>query len=401
MKKGYGIILILVILLTTVVFAQKDPGAGKLMELFSVEDSQVANLFDESVLAQVPVQQLVLILKQYKSVLGDLIEVSGTSGNYTLIFSRGTAPSQIYLNDEGKIIGLWFGQWNLSPTDDDLSGLLEEFKALEGKVSVAVIRNNEEEVFLYNAEERLAVGSSFKLYVLKAVYEAVERGELDFDTVVQLEEKDRSLPSGILQDWPAGIPVTVKTLTNLMISISDNTATDNLIGLVGREKVEGLANERNIPFLKTTELFKLKYTAESGLQDKYLNGTLEEKRAVLPTLVDLKVSASNIVTTPLLIDELEWFFSTRELCGIIYELREADELRINPGLARPDDWYLIAFKGGSEPGVLQYTHLLQKEAEGDYYAVSVTVNNPAREVDQFRINELCTRLISLVRDGKI
>ena len=219
------------------------------------------------------------------------------------------------------------------------------------------------------------MGSSFKLYVLKAVYEAVERGELDFDTVVQLEEKDRSLPSGILQDWPAGIPVTVKTLTNLMISISDNTATDNLIGLVGREKVEGLANERNIPFLKTTELFKLKYTAESGLQDKYLNGTLEEKRAVLPTLVDLKVSASNIVTTPLLIDELEWFFSTRELCGIIYELREADELRINPGLARPDDWYLIAFKGGSEPGVLQYTHLLQKEAEGDYYAVSATINN--------------------------
>jgi len=399
MKKGYGIILILVILLTTVVFAQKDPGAGKLMELFSVEDSQVANLFDESVLAQVPVQQLILILKQYKSVLGELLEVSGSGGNYTLHFAGGSAPGQLYLNEEDKIIGLWLGHWTLY--DDDFTAILEEFKTLEGKVSVAVIRNNEEDVFLYNAEERLAVGSSFKLYVLKAVYEAVERGELDFDTVVQLEEKDRSLPSGILQDWPAGIPVTVKTLTNLMISISDNTATDNLIGLVGREKVEGLANERNIPFLKTTELFKLKYTAESGLQDKYLNGTLEEKRAVLPALVDLKVSASNIVTTPLLIDELEWFFSTRELCGIIYELREADELRINPGLARPDDWYLIAFKGGSEPGVLQYTHLLQKEAEGDYYAVSVTVNNPAREVDQFRINELCTRLISLVRDGKI
>ena len=399
MKKGYGIILILVILLTTVVFAQKDPGAGKLMELFSVEDSQVANLFDESVLAQVPVQQLILILKQYKSVLGELLEVSGSGGNYTLHFAGGSAPGQLYLNEEDKIIGLWLGHWTLY--DDDFTAILEEFKTLEGKVSVAVIRNNEEDVFLYNAEERLAVGSSFKLYVLKAVYEAVEKGELDFDTVVLLKKKDRSIPSGILQDWPAGTPVTVKTLTNLMISISDNTATDNLIGLVGREKVEGLANERNIPFLKTTELFKLKYTAESGLQDKYLNGTLEEKRAVLPTLVDLKVSASNIVTTPLLIDELEWFFSTRELCGIIYELREADELRINPGLARPDDWYLIAFKGGSEPGVLQYTHLLQKEAEGDYYAVSVTVNNPAREVDQFRINELCTRLISLVRDGKI
>src|SRR5690554_318869 len=111
MKKCFSFVLILALLVTTAVFAQKDPGAEKLMELFTVEDSQVVDLFDESFLAQVPVQQLVLILKQYKSVLGDLIEVSGTSGNYTLIFSRGTAPSQIYLNDEGKIIGLWFGQW--------------------------------------------------------------------------------------------------------------------------------------------------------------------------------------------------------------------------------------------------------------------------------------------------
>lgn len=401
MKKGFSFVLILALLVTTAVFAQKDPGAEKLMELFTVEDSQVVDLFDESFLAQVPVQQLVLILKQYKSVLGDLIEVSGTSGNYTLIFSRGTAPSQIYLNDEGKIIGLWFGQWNLSPTDDDLSGLLEEFKALEGKVSVAVIRNNEEEVFLYNAEERLAVGSSFKLYVLKAVYEAVEKGELDFDTVVLLKEKDRSIPSGILQDWPAGTPVTVKTLTNLMISISDNTATDNLIGLVGREKVEGLANERNIPFLKTNELFKLKYAADSGLQEKYLKGSIEEKRDALPALADLKVNVSDIVTSPLLINELEWFFSTRELCSIIYELRDADELRINPGLADSEEWYLAAYKGGSEPGVLQYTHLLQKEAGGDFYAVSATINNPDKEVDQLKFTELCSRLITLIRDGKI
>ena len=399
MKKGYGIILILVILLTTVVFAQKDPGAGKLMELFSVEDSQVANLFDESVLAQVPVQQLILILKQYKSVLGELLEVSGSGGNYTLHFAGGSAPGQLYLNEEDKIIGLWLGHWTLY--DDDFTAILEEFKTLEGKVSVAVIRNNEEDVFLYNAEERLAVGSSFKLYVLKAVYEAVERGELDFDTVVQLEEKDRSLPSGILQDWPAGIPVTVKTLTNLMISISDNTATDNLIGLVGREKVEGLANERNIPFLKTNELFKLKYAADSGLQEKYLKGSIEEKRDVLPALADLKVNVSDIVTSPLLINELEWFFSTRELCSIIYELRDADELRINPGLADSEEWYLAAYKGGSEPGVLQYTHLLQKEAGGDFYAVSATINNPDKEVDQLKFTELCSRLITLIRDGKI
>lgn len=39
MKKGFSFVLILALLVTTAVFAQKDPGAEKLMELFTVEDS--------------------------------------------------------------------------------------------------------------------------------------------------------------------------------------------------------------------------------------------------------------------------------------------------------------------------------------------------------------------------
>ncbi|QTL97505.1 hypothetical protein GM661_05665 [Iocasia frigidifontis] len=38
-------------------------------------------------------------------------------------------------------------------------------------------------------------------------------------------------------------------------------------------------------------------------------------------------------SSPRLITELEWFFSTQELCQLIYDLRDADEIRINPGLA--------------------------------------------------------------------
>ena len=41
-----------------------------------------------------------------------------------------------------------------------------------------------------------------------------------------------------MQDWPPGAAVTVETLATLMISVSDNTATDTLIRLVGRERVE-------------------------------------------------------------------------------------------------------------------------------------------------------------------
>ncbi|MGB4373200.1 MAG: hypothetical protein WBI93_06475, partial [Halanaerobiales bacterium] len=62
---------------------------------------------------------------------------------------------------------------------------------------------------------------------------------------------------------------------------------------------------------------------------------------------------------------------------------------------------LVGFKGGSEPGVLQYTHLLQKDEGGDFYAISVTVNNPEKEVDQFKVNELSSRLIGLIKEGKL
>ncbi|MEZ4462635.1 MAG: serine hydrolase [bacterium] len=65
----------------------------------------------------------------------------------------------------------------------------------------------------------------------------------------------KSLPSGVLQDKPAGEKVTVKEAASKMISISDNTATDHLLNLVGRANVEAWvktsghsAPERLTPF---------------------------------------------------------------------------------------------------------------------------------------------------------
>ena len=36
-------------------------------------------------------------------------------------------------------------------------------------------------------------------------------------------------------------------------------------------------------------------------------------------------------------------------------------MSINPGLASPDDWQYVAFKGGAMPGVLNFTTLLVGE----------------------------------------
>jgi len=377
--------------------AEATPEKEALMKVFTHPPDQRKDLFAESFLDQVPIDNINSIIAQYKSNLGELESIKSGEGPYTLIFEKGTAPSRISLDTEGKIAGLWFGNWTLK--SDTLENLVSELRSLDSSVSLYLSKNGEE-IYSLNAEEKMAVGSTFKLYVLQALYDRFESDV--WDKVVWLKRKDMSLPSGILQDWPVGTPVTVKTLSNLMISQSDNTATDILIDLVGRKYLEQNTNPKNRPFLTTIEAFNLKYGVDSATRKDYMTGNTKQKREILESFQGLGVSASQVTaSTPTLIEEVEWFFSTEELASIIYDLREANEIYINPGLATKSDWCRAGYKGGSEGGVLQYTHLLQKSKNSPVYVISLTANNPDKGLNTSKITEIASRLIALVKEGKL
>ncbi len=393
--------LILIIILSGIVLAaDRDIEEKLLVDLFNLEDNLVTDLFDSSFLEQVPAGKVIEILDMYKSTLGSLKEVTTTEGGYTLDFEKGNAPATIVLNKDNQIIGLQFGMWTL--TEDSTDRILAQFEEMAGAVSVCVIKDNQEILLDYNADQPLAVGSAFKLYILQAVYDQVRAGNISWDSLLLINQENKSFPSGILQDWPVQTPLTVKTLTNLMISISDNTATDHLLDYIGREKIEEYVPAVTKPFLKTVEAFKIKYSLEPERQEKYIRGDLAEKRDMLNELKDYELDINRLVHDfPTLIEEVEWFFTAKELCQVIYALRAAEELRINPGLVEAAKWHIAGYKGGSEPGVLQYTHLLQKGQDDPVYAIAVTVNNPADLVDSALVTELTMRLISLIEQGKL
>jgi len=120
----------------------------------------------------------------------------------------------------------------------------------------------------------------------------------------------------MLQDWPATSALTMETLAILMISISDNTATDALINLVGRENIEALT-PRNRPFLTTREFFALKNPVNASWLEEYRRGDLAQKRQVLSAVPELPLpSASLFAGAPLSLD-VEWFFTSRELCQLM------------------------------------------------------------------------------------
>lgn len=367
------------------------------MKVFDYPADRREALFSEWLLTRVPLENINHIISTYQTTLGELETVENSNGQYDLIFEKGSAPSYISFDTEGKISGFWLGRWLLET--DSLKKVVSELESLDSSVSLYISKDGEP-LFSLNGEEEMAVGSSFKLYVLKALYDKLDRNS--WKKVVWLKREDISLPTGVLQNWPVGTPVTIKTLSNLMMAYSDNTATDILIHLVGKKYLEKKTNGKNIPFLTTAEAFNLKHSVSSARQQDYITGGTKRKRKILGDFRGLRASAKHLLaTTPKLIDEIEWFFSTAELTSLIYELRQAGEIYINPGLVTRSDWYRAGYKGGSEAGVLQYTQLLQKGKNSPVYVISLTANNPEKGLNAGKITEIASRLISLVENGKL
>lgn len=306
-----------------------------------------------------------------------VVERSGdnTRGQATIESADGTHARVIAeLDESNRFSGLVIQPADAPTLDDPPETIQEGFsrlaemgtlRATTAEVVDGECRVVEEE----GASEPAPIGSIFKLYVLAALGDAVQNGDVDWDDEIVIREELKSVPSGELQDRPAGDTVTVLEAAELMISISDNTATDHLIDLLGRQTVESaLAEygnttpELNTPLLNTREITALKVGPASGLSIQWLEGDEESRRAILSQISDITPGDLPLQewVEPIQPDQLEWFATPEDLCTLaarVEQLTESvpeigDILSVNPGIpAEAGTWDTIWFKGGSEPGL--------------------------------------------------
>jgi len=118
-----------------------------------------------------------------------------------------------------------------------------------------------------------------------------------------------------------------------LASFGDNTATDILVDLVGKNYLEKNTDPRNRLFLSTVDAFNLKHATNTETQKDYISGNIKTRREILKDFKWIQASARQLTeSTPTLIEEIEWFFSTKELSDIIYGLRNAGDLyQLRPG----------------------------------------------------------------------
>ncbi|GAA4476369.1 hypothetical protein GCM10023190_13710 [Enteractinococcus fodinae] len=231
------------------------------------------------------------------------------------------------------------------------------------------------------ADEPAPLGSMFKLYVLYAVAQAIEAGELSWDTVLTVSEHNRSLPSGELQDEPAGTTVTVHDAATKMIQISDNTATDMLIQQLGREAIEAAVRDAGhhdpelmAPFPSTREFFQIGWSDPAYLET-WSDGTKEEQRDLLDELEQQPIDEYDVAVggDPVWPQGVEWFASAEDVAAVHRALHEHPDPTIRTILggqsgAEQEKWDYVAFKGGSSPGVLTGSWFIEN-GPGEQYVV--------------------------------
>lgn len=374
--------------------------------------------------AQVPREKFDAIGKQLTGAGGPIAGIekvtplSPWSAEIQLGFRDGIGTLRIAVDSAApnRVVGLLFT--GFVAREATLDAVAASLRALPGRTGFAYARLGEGAPRLIlsdHVDQPFAIGSAFKLVILAELVRATNAGERRWTDLVTLDGKTE-LPGGAYTLSPAGTQVSLRDLAAKMISVSDNSATDILLRTLGRARVEamlpalGIANPAALrPFMSTLDMFKLKGIA--GLSGQWL--ALDE--AGRRTMIEGPVAQQPALAIrqdlfkdgkPILIDRIEWFETPADLVRVMDWLRRNTAsgpgaeartiLGINPGIARPAAarWQWVGYKGGSEPGVINMTLLLQGK-DGSWYVITGSWNDTAAAIDEARFAGLIGRAAEL------
>jgi len=248
--------------------------------------------------------------------------------------------------------------------------------------------------------------------VLGALGQAIETKQASWSEKLAIRDAWKSIPSGTMQNQPAGTRWTLQHYARQMISISDNTATDHLIHRLGRANVErelvrfgNRAAARDVPLLTTRENTILKINASASLRNAYARAGSAERLRLLARVDATPLSLQGVSwNAPIDIGTIEWFASPADLGRALVGLAKLSTrpglapvrsiLAVNPGLRfNRSTWPYVGYKGGSEEGVLSGAWYLER-ADGRVFVMTYVLNDPRHLIDDLASSALAEAAIA-------
>jgi beta-lactamase class A len=114
-------------------------------------------------------------------------------------------------------------------------------KGLDGVMGLAVKDLTSGETFFVHGDEIMPQASSIKIAVLADLYLQAQQGKLKLTEEYVVRKEDLVIGSDIMLGLTPGVTrLTLRDLATMMVAVSDNSATNVLIGHVGMENVNAM-----------------------------------------------------------------------------------------------------------------------------------------------------------------
>ena len=121
-----------------------------------------------------------------------------------------------------------------SRLDDQVKPLVSQFK---GKVSLFAKNLDTGETYALNPDERVRTASTIKIAVMIEAFARVDEGKIKWTDKVVLTKEKKVSGSGILTELTDGLSLTFRDAVNLMMILSDNTATNLVLDVLTADAV--------------------------------------------------------------------------------------------------------------------------------------------------------------------
>lgn len=130
-------------------------------------------------------------------------------------------------------------------TSDSLDAKVKtRIAGFKGQVSLFAKNLDSGVTYEIRGDEPVRTASTIKLPIMAACFAMAKDGQLNLSEPLKLTAEEKVSGSGILQDLSPGDQLPVRDMIDLMIVLSDNTATNLILNRVGANAV----NERLAAF---------------------------------------------------------------------------------------------------------------------------------------------------------
>lgn len=229
----------------------------------------------------------------------------------------------------------------------DFKKITEELKKQRGHVGMYYKNLVTGDEFGYKEDESFLAASVIKLPILMVLSKLDGEKTLSMKDRIEVRDEDKLPICGALTLFTGKVDCDIKTLSNLMISISDNTATNLIIDYIGLNR---LKEEFKKLGLGGTEINRKLFDEEAGkrglenyIVPKEIGGLLE--KIYLREFFSKKVSED--IEEILLLQQIN-----HKMCGrigekykVAHKTGEDDDLTNDVGIVYTKNPFIVCFAG--------------------------------------------------------